>query len=218
MHDIDLIPGDFRRRQWQRRWIRWTVPVVALICGAIVFNAVSLYRANSSTKAEIAALTSAQQEQSERRARLQQLLSESEMLTKRLSTLTGLRSGASAEQVLRTVDRAIASHDVWFVAWEFQRDGVVAAGDPRTVNTGYFIVVPKGAARADDTGRFVRTNMTIRGRASDHSALSGFVKNLFAQPEIEDVRVQRTFAQPDRGKNVVNFELAVVLTTRAGNS
>lgn len=60
--------------------------------------------------------------------------------------------------------------------------------------------------------------MTIRGRASDHSALSGFVKNLFAQPEIEDVRVQRTFAQPDRGKNVVNFELAVVLTTRAGNS
>jgi hypothetical protein len=57
--------------------------------------------------------------------------------------------------------------------------------------------------------------MTIKGQARDHSALSGFVRRLFVQPEIDDVRILRTNLSRSNRADAVDFELAVVINTGA---
>ena len=137
-------------------------------------------------------------------------------LEQQFHLLSGLRSGAAAGDMFVTIDRALTSEDVWFLEWQFQRAGVMAGEDVRTVNTGYFIVVPDGAEQLAADELRVQTHMTIRGQARDHSALSGFVRRLFAQPEIDDVRILRTALNSGRQTSIVNFELAVVLNTNVG--
>ena len=112
-----------------------------------------------------------------------------------------------------TIDRALTSNDVWFLEWQFQRAGVMAGEEVRTVNTGYFIVVPEGADQLAADELRVRTHMTIRGQARDHSALSGFVRHLFTQREIDDVRILRTALNSSRQASTVDFDLEVVLNT-----
>jgi hypothetical protein len=55
--------------------------------------------------------------------------------------------------------------------------------------------------------------MTIQGQARDHSALSGFVRRLFEQTEIDDVRIRRTSLNRSNQSGVVDFDLAIVLNT-----
>ena len=112
-----------------------------------------------------------------------------------------------------TIDRALTSDDVWFLNWQFQRAGVMTGEEVRTVNTGYFVVVPDGAEQSVSNDRRVQTHMEIRGQALDHSALSGFVRRLFVQPEIDDIRIRRTSLVRSNDVDTVNFELAVVLNT-----
>ena len=78
--------------------------------------------------------------------------------------------------------------------------------------------MPSGSGQAGDNQLRVQTNMTIRGQARDHSALSGFVQRLFAQPEIDDVRIRRTSLISDDRAEAVDFELAIVLNTEASGA
>jgi len=55
--------------------------------------------------------------------------------------------------------------------------------------------------------------MEIRGQALDHSALSNFVRRLFVQPGIDDIRIRRTSLIDRNRADTVDFELAVVLNT-----
>ena len=58
--------------------------------------------------------------------------------------------------------------------------------------------------------------MTIRGQVRDHSALSRFVRRLFEQPEIEDIRIFNTALSGDR--EFVNFNLAVTVNSNGASS
>ena len=53
--------------------------------------------------------------------------------------------------------------------------------------------------------------MDITGEARNHAALSRFVRGLFAQPQIQDVKVNRTHVRDYVGTRVVDFSLAIVL-------
>jgi hypothetical protein len=53
--------------------------------------------------------------------------------------------------------------------------------------------------------------MTIKGQAKDHAALSRFVRKLFEQPEIQDVRILNTSRLSD--ERIVNFDLAVTVNS-----
>ena len=216
MNDIDLIPQAYRTWLWQARWIKRSALLLGVLVGLLIGSSITLGVATANAKSRVEALQQRQAVTAQQRADMERLGVEKSELEQQFHLLSGLRSGAAAGDMFVTIDRALTSEDVWFLEWQFQRAGVMAGEDVRTVNTGYFIVVPDGAEQLAADELRVQTHMTIRGQARDHSALSGFVRRLFAQPEIDDVRILRTALNSGRQTSIVNFELAVVLNTNVG--
>lgn len=213
MTEIDLIPSDYRVRQWQTRYLKLFALVMIVVAGAHVVVYAGLVREVALARTQIAELQSKQLITSQQRSDLEALSTKRTEFLRQLELLNGLRSGGAAEQMFVTVERALTSEDIWFVDWRFQRSGVVVDDEQAAVNTGYFIVVPAQTDGGEQKPWQVRTHMTIRGQSRDHSALSAFVKGLFAQPEIEDVHVGRTSRSRVASVNVVDFDLAVVMNT-----
>jgi len=213
MSDIDLIPQAYRTRLWQARWMKRSALLLGGLVGLLIVGSMALGVATANAKSRVEALQLKQAFTAQQRVDMERLGGEKSDLEHQFHLLSGLRSGAAAGDMFITIDRALTSDDVWFLEWQFRRAGVMAGEDVRTVNTGYFIVVPDGADQLATNELRVQTNMTIRGQARDHSALSGFVRRLFAQPEIDDVRILRTALNSSRQTSTVDFELAVVLNT-----
>ena len=216
MNDIDLIPQAYRTWLWQARWVKRSALLLGGLAGLLIVSSIALGVATANAKSRVEALQLKQEFTAQQRTDMERLGVEKSELEQQFHLLSGLRSGAAAGNMFVTIDRALTSEDVWFLEWQFQRAGVMAGEDVRTVNTGYFIVVPDGAEQLAADELRVQTHMTIRGQARDHSALSGFVRRLFAQPEIDDVRILRTALNSGRQTSIVNFELAVVLNTNVG--
>ena len=113
------------------------------------------------------------------------------------------------------IDRA-SDGRVWFSEWTFRRAGELVESDPQAIRAGYFIVLPREAKRDErEKAWLMRTHMEIRAQAVDHSTLASFARRLVEQPEIEEVRVLNTRSRPTASTDVVDFELAVVVRTRA---
>ena len=213
MSDIDLIPQAFRTRRWQSRWIMYTAISLGGLVGILILGSLAIDAASDNARTKVTALQRQQSITTQQRADREELGLEKADLEGQFRLLSGLRSGAAAEKMFVTVDRALTGDDVWFLKWQFQRAGVVVNGEARTVNTGYFIVVPDGVDKKDADDLRVQTHMTIQGQARDHSALSGFVRRLFEQTEIDDVRIRRTSLNRSNQSGVVDFDLAIVLNT-----
>jgi cell division protein FtsB len=201
MSEIDLIPTDYRNRRWLGRWLRKILSgagsvifLGAVTAGALIYQTATL-EAEATRLEEQRAVTTQQ------RNELEQLSQKRQTLAQQLSILRGLRSGAPAETVFLTIDRAIANIDVWFVDWNFNRAGVLVPED-----------------QSERQAWMVETHMTIRGQAQDHDALSRFVKGLFAQPAVVDVRVQKTAMRRYQNGDLVDFDLAIVLNSEARSS
>jgi len=128
--------------------------------------------------------------------------------------LDTLRAGPPASEIFEAVDRALDGGRVRFLNWRFKRAGELVERPVRTVNTGYFVVVPAGTGKAAEHGWRLRTHMEIKGRAVDHSALAAFVTRLASQPVVKDVKVLATHAQQVAGREAVGFDLAVVIGDR----
>ena len=215
MADIDLIPQDYRTRLWLHSRAKRTAMVMVsmVVIAASAFAALN-YLA-SRVNQQISVLQQQQAISTQQRDVLTGLNEEKTTLDYQLSLLGGLRSGASAPTMFVAIDRAMTEGDVWFQDWEFRRAGSVMKEKPETVSNGYFIILP---ASNDDTAEIwkIETHMTIRGQVRDHSALSGFVRRLFAQPEIEDIRILNTAMSGDR--EFVNFNLAVTVNSNGASS
>lgn len=219
MSEIDLIPTDYRNRRWLGRWLRKILSGAGSVIFLGAITAVTLVYQTAELEAEATRLEEQRAVTTQQRNELEQLSQKRQALARQLSMLRGLRSGAPAETVFLTIDRAIANIDVWFVDWNFNRAGVLVPEDQaKTVNTGYFIVVPEGETGSEGQAWMVETHMTIRGRAQDHDALSRFVKGLFAQPAVVDVRVQKTAMRRYQNGDLVDFDLAIVLNSEARSS
>lgn len=216
MSEIDLIPSEYRSRLWQR----YALKILGLSSSAIVATTAVAAGAFSSTtsriESQIADLEAQRAVTSQQRAELEALNGQQIEFEQQLDLLQGLRSGAAADAMFVTVDRALEDHGVWFTRWQFQRAGVLVAEQQNEVYSGYFIVVPEGEVGNGDSNWQVETRMTIEGQAIDHSALSEFVDGLFAQPEIVDVRVQKTLLRSYPRMDVVDFALAIVLNSNVG--
>lgn len=215
MSDIDLIPLEYRTRRWQTRGLKRFSCVLGGLMGALALGGTAIGIATAQATSRVEALQLKQSMTAQHRADLERLGAEKTELERQFKVLSGLRSGAAAGDMFITVDRALTGDDVWFLDWEFERAGVMVGEEVQTVNTGYFIIVPDGANRPAPDGLRVQTHMTIHGQARDHSALSGFVRRLFAQPEIDDVRIRRTSLNRNNQGDAVDFELAVILNTQA---
>lgn len=213
MSDIDLIPQAYRTRRWQSLWIKRSILLLGGLIGILMLSSSALGVATAKAKSRVEALQLRQTVTAQQRADLERLGTEKTELEHQFRLLSGLRSGAAAGDMFVTIDRALTSDELWFLEWQFQRAGVMAGEELRTVNTGYFIVVPDGARQLAANDLRVQTHMTIRGQARDHSALSSFVRRLFAQPEIDDIRIQRTALNRSIQTSTVDFDLEIVLNT-----
>ena len=214
MHELDLIPESYRRAQRQRRWLVLFGVAAGVIVALTVTTSAGLSVLNSRVAADIEALQRQQTISAAERDELQRLLAQKADFQQQLRLLTGLRSGTAAENLFRIVDDVLVEDELWFLDWEFRRAGVSNDDTGRPVETGYFLVVPsEGGGSKEDTWR-VETHMQISGQATDHAALSEFVKRLFGRPEIYDVRVKRTALHRYRTRTVVDFDLTVVINTR----
>ncbi|MFK8017942.1 MAG: PilN domain-containing protein [Gammaproteobacteria bacterium] len=211
--DVDLIPGDFRQWRQRNQHLRYTLAgtvlgVIVLCVLALSFarEARALEQANVTQKTQ-AALTTQQ------RTQLDILDQRYRALEQEWTLLRGLRSGASVEDLFLLIDRALIGQEIWFDDWHLRRAGVLVPAAVASVDTGYFIVVPAGQGGRSEEQWQVRTSMTIRGQARDHGALSRFVRGLYAQPEVLDVKLNRTSRQDYQQASVVDFDLAISLNS-----
>lgn len=211
MTDIDLVPGDYRRLTWLRGRAQTTLAVIlaALLVSIAVYAL--LHALSTSLDRQITELQSQQAITNQQREALTQLDGHRTALQRKLELLSGLRGGAAAARMFVTIDRAMQGDEVWFTSWEFQRAGSAVENRPETTSNGYFIVIPAEDGQDSNEAWKIETHMTFRGQARDHSALSGFVRRLYRQQEIQDVRILDTTRQPQQ--NVVDFRLAVTVNS-----
>lgn len=214
MHEIDLIPQDYRIQLIKLKMLKQ----FGIISAALLLLSTSGYATLGYTTQQLKSEASRLQKQKEitaqQRSSLIQMQEQKSKLQQQWKLLQGLRSGAAVGTMFEAIDSALPA-DVWFLSWKFLRTGVVEVKEKtNTVNSGYFIVVPKSEAKKKPTGSLLQTNMAITGQARDHSALSKFVRALFKQSEIQDVRVVKTSLRRYSTTSVVDFDLAVIVNTQ----
>lgn len=216
MRDIDLIPADYRRARWLRVWLRQMIVAVVLVAVVPLIAFAGLSQRVATLRTQVDRLEEQRAVTTQQRNELESLTRRRDALDRQLTMLNGLRSGAPARSVFMAIDHALADAEVWFLNWQFRRAGVrVPESEAAGVETGYFIVVPESARSEGEQPWMVETHMTITGQARDHEALSRFVNGLYAQSTVIDVKVQRTELSQRNQRDVVQFEVAVVLNSEA---
>ena len=207
MNEIDLFPDDLRKRLLFFRWFKLTGFALVVLTLLFVAAFVLLREANAQMEEQIDYFQTQREITNANRQQLEQLNQQKKNLTQQLDLLSGLRSGASAEQMFQMIDR-------WLTDWRFRRAGTPVEENRRTVNTGYFIVIPAGSERRKEETWKIETHMNIRGQALDHVAMSMFVLNLTQQPEIEKVRIVGSSQTEVNQTKVVEFSLDIVVSAR----
>ena len=144
MNEIDLFPDDLRKRLLFYRWFKLS-GYSALLLTLVSMAAFAWLRdTNIRIDEEIQLFQSQREITTANRQQLEQLNRQKGDLRQQLDLLSGLRSGASAEQMFQMIDRALPGPEVWLTNWKFRRAGTPVEGGQQAVSTGYFIVVPAG--------------------------------------------------------------------------
>ena len=217
---MDLVPADYRRYTQQLQLLqRWGLFVLGVIAVSIAVSAGLTYMSNEYRK-EIVVLEKKKAISSHQRGILQELEQDRHLLTKKREVLEKLRGGALAEDMFVNIDRALDGRNIWFKNWKFIRAGSKTSEQPKGVNTGYFIVIPEGdrANQKEREAWQIETHMEVNGQATDHEALSSFVRRVLQQPQIGDVRILNTQQQVSVDQTVVDFRLVIMVNSGRANS
>jgi hypothetical protein len=218
MSEIELIPVAYRTRVWVKNWsVRLVIVLAGLVTVSIIAYAY-LASLNKEVNREVSELQSRQEISNRQREELKQLYDKKTGVESQLALLAELRGSAAAREMFLTLDRVLSNGEVWFIDWEFQRAGSMVKQKEKDegVNTGYFIIVQGNEDNRTSEAWKIETHMNIRGQAKDHSALSRFVRRLFEQAEIKDVRILNTTRA--RGREMVEFSLAVIVKNKVASS
>ena len=216
MNEIDLFPEDLRKKLLFMRWFKLAGTFGILLTIVMVAAYVFLNQANARIGKQIQQFQAQRDITNANRSQLEQLNQQQRDLRQQLDLLSGLRSGASAEQMFQMIDRALPGPEVWLTSWKFRRAGEATDEAEETVNTGYFIVIPAGSQSKKEETWKIETHMTIRGQALDHVAMSRFVLNLTQQPEIENVRIINSRQGRFNSVKLVDFDLDILVSARRG--
>ncbi len=214
MHDIDLIPQEYRMRVELARLLR-TYGLVAAAIVVLGLGTTGIFMGmNSSLARHIGSLQGETAISDQQRIQLEALRDLRDRSERQLELLTQLRSGTSAREIFITLDNALDGDDIWFRKWTFKRamealDEAQITLRQQNRDEGFFIVIPVG--QTDREYWEIRTHMTIDGEARNHQVLSRFVGQLYAQPAIEDVKVLQTSLQRTAAGESVVFQLAIVV-------
>ena len=212
MNEIDLFPDELRKKLLFYRWFKMTGVALCLITITAVSGFLFLRDVNADIREQIQVFQSQREISDTNRQRLDRLNQERQALQQQLNLLDGLRSGASAEKMFVTIDRALPGPNVWLTNWKFRRAGTRVDEEDGAVSTGYFVVIPAGEGSNEEETWKIETKMEIQGQALDHVAMSQFVLNLTQQPEIENVRIVNSRQTTVNQAKLVEFGLDIVVS------
>lgn len=213
MTDIDLVPAAYRQQLWLYARVRRLGGVIVVMMMISLLAYTGFHTVTNRNNETIAKLQQQQEITTQQRNALSQLDGKRKKLEGQLQLLEGLRSGVEAPEMFSVIDRSIPAGEVWFNNWEFRRAGSIVKRQEEVSSNGYFIIIPAQDDTDSTEAWKIETHMTVKGRAKDHSTLSRFVRQLFEQPEIEDIRILNT-ASGANGR-YVNFNLAIIVHSKS---
>ncbi len=212
MAEVDLIPAAFRKRLLFSQYLKQSGIVLGVLTVVLMGTFFWLHTQTIKVDQQLKQLQSQKAISTRQRSELENLNQRKKALKQQLDLLAGLRSGVTAEQILVTMDRALAGGNVWFTNWSFRRAGTPMKETTKEVHTGYFVVITDNESRKQETWK-IETQMSVDGGALDHAALSRFVSRLIQQSEIQSVRVVRTEQVVQNQNKLVKFSLQVIVST-----
>jgi hypothetical protein len=204
MHEIDLIPADYRHELGIKRAVRRVGLAVAAMVAAAAVAAAALSQAASTARAEVAELNAAAASAEVERAAIDVLTRQKQALEAQATLRSGLRARAPLDELMAAIGRAAVDAGVWFRSWRIQRVGQVVPAAPAGAEA-HFAVDP-GA-----DGSRVRSEIVIVGRAADVGRVSALAQMLGADGRFARIQVQRVAR--DANDDLVDFELAVTAET-----
>ena len=211
MAEIDLIPRDYRNRVFIFEWGRRFSVAMAAFMTLSIASYVVLSVSNQKLVKDVVTLQQRQQAFAQDRETLRELVERRDRFRHQWDLLKNLRNSAAASKSFVIVDRAMSSGDLWFLNWEFQRSADVVELQPESPLAGHYIILSDKAGQGSGQAWEIKTKMTIKGQALDHSALSRFVRQLYEQPEVQDVRILNTSLV--KTDSVVNFDMIVTVNS-----
>ena len=218
MNEIDLFPDDLRRKLLFMRWLKLSGVILLVFTLLMVAGFSWLYQHNQQVDAKIQQLQQQRAITTNSRKQLEQLSQQKKQLQQQLDLLMGLRSGASAEQMIVAIDEALPSPEVWLTSWRFRRAGTPVDEREKSYTQGYFIVIPQGSTTRKEETWKIETNMNLQGQAIDHAAMSRFVLNLTSSPGIEAVRIIRSQQTTVNQVKLVDFTLDIIVSASRESS
>jgi hypothetical protein len=211
MAEIDLIPRDYRNRVFIIDWGKRLSVTMAVFMVLSISIYVVLNVSNRRLGENVVRLQHKQKTLVQGQESLREIVETKERYQRQWELLRNLRNSTAASRMFVIIDRAIPAGDIWFLNWEFQRSSDIVELQPESENTGNFIVLSDKAGQGKGEAWEIRTRMTVKGQANDHSALSRFVRQLYEQPEVQDVRILNTSLV--KTASVVNFDMVVTVNS-----
>jgi hypothetical protein len=199
-HEIDLIPSDYRHARAVYRTLRVCGIAIGVLVAAAGIAAGALHNATEASLAEVAELSKAVAMGEQQQAAIDALTQQKQALEAQAVLRSGLRARAPIDDFMTSIGSAAVGAGVWFRSWRFERLGAVVPAAPAGAES-LFVVEP-GAS-----GRGVRSEILIAGRAPDAGCVSTLVQALVADERLAAVRVQRV--SRDAVDGTVAFELAL---------
>lgn len=213
-HEIDLIPASYRERLKIQRGCHIFFVALILIIVLTVFLRFLISNKNKTLQSTISTLQRDKSFNLQKQHHYNELLATERRLRKNLEILDGLRGGPPVRQILKAIDRVL-NGKVWFLQWTFKRAGEITEAQPQTLDTGYFIIIPKeNSQNGRQQAWKLDTHMTIKGQALDHSSFSNFVQKLLNQPEIDDVKVLNTQQRSYLDSHIIDFNIIVIVNNQ----
>jgi hypothetical protein len=204
MHEIDLIPADYRHELGIKRTLRRVGLVLAALVAVAAVTTAALSQATSTARAEVAELNAAAASAEVERAAIDVLTRQKEALEAQAALRSGLRARAPLDELMVSIGRAAVDARVWFRSWRIERVGEVVPAAPAGAEA-HFAVEP------GSDGSRVRSEIVIVGRAADVGRVSAFAQALGTDGRFARLQVQRVAR--DASDDLVDFELALTAET-----
>lgn len=142
-------------------------------------------------------------------AEIRDLLDNKNSLEARFRLVNGLKGKITASDLFITMDRSL-SDDIEFESWRFQRTGQAAKQGGDVKGSSYFIIVDELAlVDSEFDGVRINAEMNLNGRATSHSAMAEFMRQLSSQKIVDRVELLNSGSSGDG----IAFEFLVELNS-----
>ncbi|MFK8067953.1 MAG: hypothetical protein AB8D52_06890 [Gammaproteobacteria bacterium] len=178
MHEMDLIPADYRRTQTMRKLLIGFAAFYALIFSSLLVGKIILEMKVSTLESQVGAYEKQNKILIEQQKLNTDLRNRKSLIEGQYAFVKMLQQGGGGDQIFQVFDRVLdldiktsGTRNIWMNSWTYTAANL-DSGNEKSLEQHMKIMV--------------------NGLARDHEALSIFVENLIRQSEISDVNVINT--------------------------